>query len=255
MPRRARQVSSTGVYHVMNRGLNKMPIFKQNREKTRIVNLIRENLSKYDVAIFAYCIMPNHFHLLIKADIKELASFMAKVLAAFAYYYNYKHQRIGYVFQDRYKSQCIEDERYLWNCLRYIHMNPSKTGKIEDVFNYGYSSIKEIYYRKPDILSEEIFLLVDRVFRTSQDFLEFHKAGSWDIFEDVEEDLETNNLRIAYEILEEYRWKYNLSNEELLDFIETRKEFEKELIKILQISQKKVIQIEKDIRRELKGTG
>ena len=70
MPRRARQESSTGMYHVMVRGLNKMPVFKEKGEKTRIINLIRENLSEYEVAILAYCIMPNHFHMLIKADLK-----------------------------------------------------------------------------------------------------------------------------------------------------------------------------------------
>ena len=73
MPRRARQESSTGMYHVMVRGLNKMPVFKEKGEKTRIINLIRENLSEYEVAILAYCIMPNHFNMLIKADLKELA--------------------------------------------------------------------------------------------------------------------------------------------------------------------------------------
>ena len=58
------------MYHVMVRGLNKMPVFKEKGEKTRIINLIRENLSEYEVAILAYCIMPNHFHMLIKADLK-----------------------------------------------------------------------------------------------------------------------------------------------------------------------------------------
>ena len=127
----------------MTRGLNKMPVFKQQREKTRMINLIRENLPKYEVAIYAYCIMPNHFHLLIKADLKELASFMAKILADFAKYYNFKHQRIGYVFQDRYKSQCIEKESYFWNCMRYIHLNPLNEKDFKELINYKYCSVKE----------------------------------------------------------------------------------------------------------------
>ena len=60
----------------MSRGLNKLPIFKEKRERTRMLNLVRENIQQYDVEIYAYCIMPNHFHLLIKADLQELASFM-----------------------------------------------------------------------------------------------------------------------------------------------------------------------------------
>ena len=87
----------------MSRGINKEAIFKEQRERTRMLNLIRENTMEYDVEIYSYCIMPNHFHLLIKADLKELASFMAKVLAKFAKYYNQKHNRVGHVFQGRYR--------------------------------------------------------------------------------------------------------------------------------------------------------
>lgn len=255
MPRTARRASSTGIYHVMVRGLNKMPVFKEKREKTRIVNLIRENLSEYDVAIYAYCVMSNHLHLLIKADLKELASFMAKILAAFAHYYNYKHQRVGYVFQDRFKSQCVEKESYFWNCMRYIHMNPGKTGSVKETLRYEHSSMSELYRGVPDIVAEEVFSAVNQRFHTIQDFLEFHKSTSWDIFDDVEEDVKRNNLRIANEILAEYKWKYNLSNEELLEYIDTRREFEKELKKVLRISQKKVENIEQIIRKELAGTG
>lgn len=84
----------------MSRGINKLPVFKEKRE-------IRENTQKYDVEMYAYCIMP--FHLLIKADLEELASFMAIIIAEFARYYNYKHNRTGYVFEGRYKSQCVEN--------------------------------------------------------------------------------------------------------------------------------------------------
>ena len=256
MPRRARRESSTGIYHVMTRGLNKMPVFKEKREKTRFVNLIRENLSKYDVAIYAYCIMPNHFHLLIKADLQELASFMAKILASFAHYYNFKHCRVGYVFQDRFKSQCIEQENYFWNCFRYIHRNPSKNGRLEDLLRYEYSSMADLYYNnKSDIIAKESFEKMKKRFYTRQDFLAFHDKGSWDIFEDVEEDIEDNNFRIANELLTEYQWKYDLSDKEVLEYIKTRREYENELMKILQVSKKKVLQIEDVIRQKQRGTG
>ena len=144
----------------MSRGINKLPVFKENRERTRMLNLIRENALQYDVEIYAYCIMPNHLHLLIKADLKELASFMAKIIAEFARYYNHKHNRTGYVFQGRYKSQCIESIGYFWNCLRYIHNNPLYLSGVEIILNYKYSSLRELYYKEKDILTDLIFQLV-----------------------------------------------------------------------------------------------
>ena len=72
MPRKPREKSSTGIYHVTNRGINKLPIFNSNRGKTRFQNLLKKYKEEYDVQIYAYCIMSNHFHLLIKADLEDL---------------------------------------------------------------------------------------------------------------------------------------------------------------------------------------
>lgn len=252
MSRKARIESTTGMYHVMSRGLNKMPVFKEKREKTRMLNLIRENLSKYNVEIYAYCIMPNHFHLLIKADLKELASFMAKILAAFANYYNFKHHRIGYVFQDRYKSQCVEDEEYFWNCLRYIHRNPAKKGTEKDILQCQHSSMCEFYSGEKDIITENAFVMVENRFRTKKEFVEFHKNGSWQIFDDVDDDVLENNVRIAGEILNSYSWKYNLPELELLEYAKTRKDFEAELVKVLHTSMKNVKNVENILIEKLR---
>lgn len=97
--------------------------------------------------------------------------------------------------------------------------------------------------------------MVNQKFHTNQDFLEFHRFESWDIFDDVDEDMEKNNMRIAKEILAEYKWKYNLREEELFNYVEIRKEYKKELMKVLQISQKKVMIIMQNIRGGLIGTG
>lgn len=254
MPRRARQESFTAMYHVMVRGLNKLPVFNQTREKTRIINLLRENILNYEVAIYAYCIMSNHFHLLIKADVKILASFMAKVLAAYAHYYNFKHNRIGYVFQDRFKSQCVEEEAYFWNCLRYIHNNPFYKGKIEELLSYRYCSMAEFYYNKRDIIDESALNMKNCKFDADHDFLDFHKISSRVVFADVDEDVYRNNLAIAKEILAEMQRKTGLSGEEILEYIKTRKEFEKVLAESVHISKKKAQEFENIIRQELVGT-
>lgn len=208
MPREKRQQSSTSIYHVMSRGLNKLAVFRETRERTRLINLIRENLEKYNVEIYAYCIMPNHFHLLIKADLEELASFMAKILAAFAKYYNKKHNRVGYVFQGRYKSQCVENIGYFWNCLRYIHNN----------------------------------------------FYDFHRQGSWCVFDDIEEESTENKLRIAKEILKELEEVYETKAIEVIDYVELRKQLKEEIKMILHITVRETDEIINKLRKDIVGT-
>ena len=75
--REARKESSTKIYHIVNRGIERRSIFAEKRERTRMINIIRENWKKYQVNFYAYCIMPNHFHMLVQADLKTLALFIA----------------------------------------------------------------------------------------------------------------------------------------------------------------------------------
>lgn len=254
MSRSKRRISITGLYHVMTRGINRSEIFKEDREKRRFINLIRENLSQYDVAIYAYCIMPNHIHLLVKAEIQELSSFMARVLAAYAQYYNYKNNRTGYVFQNRFKSQCIETEEYFWNCLRYIHLNPSKDGDLNKLRNYKFCSFREYQQRNEEVLSEDAFIAKERRFHTTKEFLAFHKKDNRDVFIDVSEDTKRNNLRIAREILFDMQWQLGVPEEEILEYIDTRRLFIEVLMKSLGISKKGAEEIQIFLRNEIKGT-
>ena len=255
IPRRGRRESATSIYHVVSRGINKEAIFKEQRERTRMLNLIRENLEEYDVEIYAYCIMPNHFHLLIKADLKELASFIAIILAKFAKYYNQKHNRVGHVFQGRYKSQCVEDIAYFWNCLRYIHKNPLYLEEIKDIKDYKYSSMKELYYGKKDVLSDIIFELVEGKFEDSNVFYDFHKIGSWYVFEDITEEAKDNKMRIAKEVLEEYANEYETQEIEIIDYVDTREQLKESLSIIIHVSAHEAEEIINQLRKQIEGTG
>ena len=138
MPLKRRQKSGTDLYHVIAKGINKERTFNQSREKTYLKKIIKKIKKKYEnVEIYAYCIMSNHIHLILKAEFPELSLFMAAVLAEYANYYNYKHHRNGHVFQNRFVSECIETERYFWNCLRYIHLNPVKARVVKEAARYA----------------------------------------------------------------------------------------------------------------------
>lgn len=254
MPRKARQKSSTDCYHIVVRGLNKIAVFEEKREKSRILNLIRENYKEYNIKIYAYCIMSNHFHLLLEADLKDLASFMAKIIASFAHYYNYKHNRTGYVFQSRFRSQCIETQSYFWNCLRYIHLNPVKAGMCKNFMDYMYSSVKEYNYSvksEERILAESAYEMYEKRFQTKMDFMDFHKLSDRGFFIDMPEDELLQRTETAKEILNDMRYELELPAEEILDYAKTRREFEERLTVRFNISQRYIQAIRKAIESEL----
>ena len=111
MPTRRRKESRTGIYHIIVRGINHEKIFQQQREKLYFKSIISNYLQKYKVEVYSYCIMSNHAHFIIRAELQILSLFMAAILAEYASYYNFKHHRNGHVFQNRFTSECIEDEK------------------------------------------------------------------------------------------------------------------------------------------------
>ncbi|KAB3529692.1 transposase [Alkaliphilus serpentinus] len=139
MPRYARQRSSTGIYHVMVRGNERKSIFIDDDNKERIIDTLREKKRKNEFELYGYCIMDNHAHFLIKEETDTIDRIMKRIGISYAKYYNQKHRRIGHVFQDRFKSEEVEDENYLLAVLRYIHNNPEKA-HICKRENYKWSS-------------------------------------------------------------------------------------------------------------------
>ena len=127
MPRISRSVFSNGFFHVISQGLNKSYIFKEINYKKEYLYLLKKFSNQFNIVIIAYCIMDNHVHLLLYSNsISELSAFMKSVNGSFARYYNYKENRVGYVFRGRFLSEFIKNEHQLYTCIKYIHMNPVK---------------------------------------------------------------------------------------------------------------------------------
>jgi len=128
MPRKARQKSNTGIYHIIIRGINRQDIFHDDEDK----GVYLDRLSKYKAdcgfEIYAYCLMGNHMHLLLKEGKTGISGIMKRIGTSYVYWYNRKYDRTGHLFQDRYKSEPIEDDSYLLTVTRYIHQNPVKIG-------------------------------------------------------------------------------------------------------------------------------
>lgn len=202
MPRVPRQFSKTGFYHIMMRGLNRERIFEKVDAKKTMLNFLAEKVADSDVGIYAYCIMDNHIHLLLKAEPEDLVAYMKKVNGSFASHYNREENRIGPVFQGRYKSECVEDERYFWGVLRYIHRNPVQAYMVKVPQEYEWSSIKDYLSGKSRLLDEKALQLKRENFSDNESFLKMHEEEDLKIYLDVNEDLDKMKGSVARKLIQ-----------------------------------------------------
>jgi putative transposase len=151
MSRQARQRSESGIYHIIMRGINKQIIFEDDEDREKFIGYLQyyKNIASY--TIYGYCLMDNHIHLLIKEGKEPIGHTMKRIGVSYVAWYNRKYDRIGHLFQDRFKSEVVETDKYLLTVLRYIHQNPVKAGKEKSVENYKWSSYAE-YIDKSKII-------------------------------------------------------------------------------------------------------
>lgn len=154
MPRYARKISSSKVYHVMLRGVARMSIFFDNDDRIRFLETMDRMKKEGQYEIYAYCLMDNHVHLLIKEGEDTIQRSLKRIGVSYAYYFNKKYDRAGHVFQDRFRSETIEDDSYLMSVARYIHNNPVKAGIAKRAEDYFWSSYHE--YIKPGKASGKV---------------------------------------------------------------------------------------------------
>ncbi len=140
MSRQARTVSKTGIYHVMVRGNNKQKIFLSDDDRRYFLRILIDCKEVTGCIIYAYCLMPNHVHFLLRPGEKPLDTIFRKIGTRYAGWFNHKYDRVGHLFQDRFKSENVEDERYFLTVLRYIMQNPVKAGMTTHPRNYRWSS-------------------------------------------------------------------------------------------------------------------
>lgn len=159
MPRLARNVlEGKQLIHVMVQGINKEKIFLEEREKYEYIKLLNKNKKEYDIDIISYCVMDNHVHILINTESTiKLTRFMHKVNTAYGIYFNKNKGRVGYVYRDRYKTQVINNERHLYNCILYIHNNPVKAHICKNASEYRFSSYKKFLYKENEDALRKIF--------------------------------------------------------------------------------------------------
>lgn len=159
MPRVSRSDSKiiTNTYHILLRGINKQNIFIDKYDKDKFTKYLIETKEKYNYSIYSYVIMNNHVHLNIYDKEDRMSNIIHKLCTSYGMYFNKKYERVGHIFQNRFKSIGIDTEEYLLNLVRYIHRNPEKDG-ISKLNQYKWSSYNE-YISNSKFITDIDFIL------------------------------------------------------------------------------------------------
>lgn len=252
MPRHARILGEKQVYHIMLRGNNRENIFIDDEDKTKILDILGEKKREGTYNLYAYCVMDNHIHLVVKEGKDPIARIIKRIGTSYAHYFNKKYKRIGHVFQDRFKSEIIGDDSYLLAVIRYIHQNPLKPG-LGTIRGYNWSSYKEYINKRSALVdSEEILDIFSKnKERAVTEFSRFNHEKTAEEFLDIGEEKEINQENVQ-EFIAGF---LKIKNIEIMDLSDPthkplREELIKELLKRSSLS-KRGIAVELGLSREM----
>ena len=197
MPRKARKTSQSGIYHVMLRGVNRQRIFETESDYLQMQEILAGLHVKCDdtghvitdkcCKIFAYCLMGNHLHLLIKEVDITIGDIIKSLASRYVFYFNRCHCRVGHLFQERFKSEPVESPEYFIALLRYIHLNPVKAGIVRKADDYRWSSWHEFLNPTANNICDVGFALSAVTLDELRAMMEYAASSEY-VFLDVDED-------------------------------------------------------------------
>lgn len=175
MPRQARIDGAGTLHHIICRGIERKEIFTDDLDRDDFVSRLETILIQTSTSCFAWALIPNHFHLLLQTGNVPIATVMRRLLTGYATKFNRRHGRHGHLFQNRYKSILCQEETYLLELVRYIHLNPLRAGivsSLEELRDYQYCGHSRILARNSDT-----WLATDQVLiRFGKSLKESHKS-------------------------------------------------------------------------------
>ena len=133
MPRKVSIDVSGALHHIIIRGIERKVIFKDSQDYSNFLNNLKNVLTETKTPCFAWALMTNHAHILLRTGYVPLSTVMRRLLTGYAQQFNRRHRRHGQLFQNRFKSILCEEEPYLPELVRYIHLNPLRAGIVKDL--------------------------------------------------------------------------------------------------------------------------
>lgn len=141
-----------GFHHIVNTGVAKSRVYKSNEDKEQYLNLLCKACLTYQVNIHDYCLMNNHYHLLIETTQENLSLFMRQVNSNYAIYFNRKYKRVGHLWQGRYKSWYMAEETHLYDLFRFIEHIPTKARISKQVGEYPFTLLASVLNDNQEVI-------------------------------------------------------------------------------------------------------
>lgn len=158
MGRQARQMSESGFYHIVLRGVNRQHLFEDDRDYLYFIDSLKSLKAELVFEVHAYCLMSNHVHLLLREkQLGDISIIMKRLLTKYAMFFNRQYERCGTLFSNRYKSIPVETDEYFVPLISYIHQNPVKAGIVKKLEEYSFSSFID-YVRGGDFADTDFSL-------------------------------------------------------------------------------------------------
>jgi REP element-mobilizing transposase RayT len=220
IPRIARQKTIDAIFHIMARSISELDLFRDDDDKLKYLSLVKKYQKLYQFRVYGYCLMDTHVHLIIDANGADISRIMHSINFSYAQYYNAVHKRHGHLFQDRFRSKMVKDERYLLSLSAYVHNNPTDIEGYESrPEKYEFSSLS-IYLglrRDPYDLVDDGFIM-SMFGKSPRAAREKYIKLVYLCCEKIKEDIEFKNEGTEYRSERKILVR-NIKAEEIIEFI------------------------------------
>jgi putative transposase len=183
VPRPLREQVEGGVYHLVSRGVRKLPLFHDDRDRERFLGLLQVTAERYEWEIHAYCLMTNHFHLLVTTHEPNVSAGMQYLNGRYCQWFNWKHGYEGHVVEKRFWSHLIKSDRQVLSVARYIVLNPVRAGISRTAAEWRWSSYRAIVVARqafPRVSRWILGLFHPELSKARERFAEYIRAGEPD---------------------------------------------------------------------------
>ncbi|HYD61601.1 MAG TPA: transposase [Noviherbaspirillum sp.] len=142
MARPLRLEFESALYHVTTRGDRREPIFEDDADREALLEVVRQGVERFDVVVYAYCLMSNHYHFVLQTRQPNLSRLMRHVNGVYTQAYNRRHRKVGHLFQGRFKAEVVDGDSYFLEVCRYVDLNPVRAGMVKRPEDWAWSSYR-----------------------------------------------------------------------------------------------------------------